>query len=109
MHRDNERLLTENRGTLRELSLLQEQLKQSNTRQDQLLDQANRVDSERTLLQERLRVAMLESQALKQSVEEQTQANKSLEIELLKTQAELEESVRLAAAIAAAPGVAKGD
>jgi hypothetical protein len=109
LHRDNERLLTENRGTLRELSLLQEQLKQSNTRQDQLLDQANRVDSERTLLQERLRVAMLESQALKQSVEEQTQASKLLQGELLKTQAELEESVRLAAAVAAAPGVAKGD
>lgn len=109
LHRDNERLLTENRGTLRELSLLQEQLKQSNTRQDQLLDQATRVDSERTLLQERLRVALLESQALKQSVDEQAQLNKSLEIELLKTQAELDESARLAAAVAAVPGAARND
>jgi phage-related protein len=94
LHRDNERLLTENRGTLRELSLLQEQLKQSNTRQDQLLEQATRVDGERTLLQERLRVALLESQSLKQNVDEQAQINKSLEIELTKAQAKLEESMR---------------
>ncbi|MDN3219509.1 DNA-binding protein [Pseudomonas nunensis] len=109
LHRDNERLLTENRGTLRELSLLQEQLKQANTRQDQLLEQANRVDSERTLLQERLRIALLESQALKQNVDEQTQLNQSLEIELAKTQASLDESVRLAAVVATAPDAAKDD
>jgi hypothetical protein len=107
LHRDNERLLTENRGTLRELSSLQEQLKQSNSRQDQLLEQTTRVDGERTLLQERLRVALLESQSLKQNVEEQSQVNKSLEIQLTKTQAELEESVRLAAVIATAPDTAE--
>ncbi|MGY2189132.1 DNA-binding protein [Pseudomonas sp. SDO5591_S426] len=109
LHRDNERLLTENRGTLRELSLMQEQLKQSNSRQDQLLEQATRVDGERTLLQERLRVALLESQALKQNIDEQSQINKSLEIELTKTQSELEESVRLAAAVAATADAAKDD
>ncbi|MEO6677911.1 MAG: DNA-binding protein [Pseudomonas sp.] len=109
LHRDNERLLTENRGTLRELSLLQEQLKQANTRQDQLLEQANRVDNERTLLQERLRIALLESQALKQNVDEQSQINQSLEIELAKTQASLDESVRLAAVIATTPDAAQGD
>jgi chromosome segregation ATPase len=103
LHRDNERLLTENRGTLRELSLMQDQLKQSNSRQDQLLEQATRVDSERTLLQERLRVAMLESQSLKQSVDEQSQINQSLEIELTKAQADLAESERLAAAAKAVP------
>ncbi|WP_309676185.1 DNA-binding protein [Pseudomonas sp.] len=103
LHRDNERLLTENRGTLRELSLLQDQLKQTNARQDQLLEQVNRIDSERTLLQERLRAALLESQSLKQSVDEQSQINKALEIELLKTQASLDENVRLAAVIATAP------
>jgi phage-related protein len=103
LHRDNERLLTENRGTLRELSLLQDQLKQTNARQDQLLEQVNRIDSERNLLQERLRAALLESQSLKQSVDEQSQINKVLEIELLKTQASLDESLRLAAVIATAP------
>jgi chromosome segregation ATPase len=103
LHRDNERLLTENRGTLRELGLMQDQLKQTNSRQDQLLEQVNRIDSERTLLQERLRVALLESQSLKQSVDEQSQINKGLEIELLKTQASLDESLRLAAVVATAP------
>jgi chromosome segregation ATPase len=107
LHRDNERLLTENRGTLRELSLLQEQLKQSNTRQDQLLEQATRVDGERTLLQERLRVALLESQALKQNVDEQSQLNRSLEMDLAKTRTDLEERVRLAATLAAAADAAK--
>jgi chromosome segregation ATPase len=107
LHRDNERLLTENRGTLRELSLMQDQLKQSNSRQDQLLEQATRVDNERTLLQERLRVAMLESQSLKQSVDEQSQINQSLEIELTKALADLTESVRLAAAAKTVPDAAK--
>ncbi|PTR24458.1 DNA-binding protein [Pseudomonas sp. GV085] len=109
LHRDNERLLTENRGTLRELSLLQEQLKQSNTRQDQLLEQTTRVDGERTLLQERLRVALLESQALKQNVDEQSQLNRSLEMDLAKTRTDLEERVRLAATLAAAADAAKDD
>ena len=108
LHRDNERLLTENRGTLRELGLMQEQLKQNNTRQDQLLEQVTRVDSERTLLQERLRVALLESQSLKQNVDEQSQINKSLEGKLAKAQSDLEEeSVRLAAALATAPDATK--
>ena len=63
----------------------------------------------RDSLQERLRVALLESQAQKQSIDEQSQINKALEIELTKTQAELEESQRLAAAVAAAADAAKDD
>jgi len=113
LHRDNERVLTESRGTLRELSLLQEHLKQANSRQDQLLEQASRVDNERTLLQERLRIALLEAQTLKQNVDEQTQINQSLEIELAKTQARLDESeiesARLATVVATAPDAAKDD
>lgn len=109
LHRDNERLLTENRGTLRELNLTHEQLKQTHSRQDQLLEQVNRIDSERTLLQERLRTALLESKSLEQTVEELSQANKTLETDLLRTQASLEENVRLAAVIATAPGAAKAD
>lgn len=103
LHRDNERLLTENRGTLRELSTLQKQLKHTNSRQDQLLEQVNRIDSERTLLQERLRIALLESQSLKQANEEQSHINKALEIELIKLQASLDESMRLAAVVATEP------
>ncbi|WP_030131435.1 DNA-binding protein [Pseudomonas sp. QTF5] len=103
LHRDNERLLTENRGTLRELSLSQEQLKHTNSRQDQLLEQVNRIDSERTLLQERLRIAMLESQSLKQNNDEQSHINKALEVELIKLQASLDESMRLTAVVATGP------
>ncbi|WLG87967.1 DNA-binding protein [Pseudomonas cucumis] len=103
LHRDNERLLTENRGTLRELSLSQEQLKHTNSRQDQLLEQVNRIDSERTLLQERLRIAMLENQSLKQNIDEQSHINKTLEVELIKLQASLDENVRLAAVVATGP------
>lgn len=103
LHRDNERLLTENRGTLRELSLSQEQLKHTNSRQDQLLEQINRIDSERTLLQERLRIALLESQSLKQNNDEQSHINKALEVELIKLQASLDESMRLAAVVATGP------
>src|SRR5471032_2509645 len=109
LHRDNERLLIEHRVTLKELAALQEHVRKANSRQDQLLEQANRVDSERTLLQERLRIALLESQALKQNVDEQSQINQSLEIELAKTQASLDESVRLAAVVATAPDTAKDD
>ena len=81
---------------------MQEQLKQTNSRQDQLLEQVNRIDSERTLLQERLRAALLESQSLKQSVDEHSQANRSLEIELTQTRANLEQ-LRLAAVVATEP------
>ncbi|MET1068108.1 MAG: DNA-binding protein [Pseudomonas prosekii] len=115
LHRDNERVLTESRGTLRELSLLQDHLKQANSRQDQLLEQASRVDNERTLLQERLRIALLEAQTLKQNVDEQTQINQSLESELAKTQAKLDESeieiesMRLATVVATAPDAARDD
>ncbi|MGE8066191.1 DNA-binding protein [Pseudomonas sp. NPDC089569] len=103
LHRDNERLLTENRGTLRELSVLQEQLKQSNRRQDQLLEQATRIDNERTHLQEGLRMALLDSQSLKQNLDEQMQLNKSLDTELARALTSLEESLRLATAVAAVP------
>jgi len=90
LHRDNERLLTENRGTLRELSLIQEHLKQINNRHQQLLEHSNRVDSERTLLQERLRVALLESQSLQHAVDEQARINQALELSLTTTEAALQ-------------------
>jgi hypothetical protein len=89
LNRDNERLMTENRGTLRASSLIQEQLKQINDRHQQLLEHSSRVDSERTLLQERLRVALLESQSLKHTVDEQAQSHRELERSLAKAEAGL--------------------
>lgn len=108
LHRDNERLLTENRGTLRELSLIQEHLKQINNRHEQLLEHSNRVDSERTLLQERLRVALLESQALQHAVDEQARINQALELSLTKTEAALQ-ALHLASAAITEPDAEAGN
>eukprot|EP00659_Diplonema_papillatum_P007386 gene7386-11353_t len=55
LHRDNERLLIEHRVTVKELSALQEQARQDREQQRQLSEQVSVIDSERTLLQERLR------------------------------------------------------
>ena len=102
LHRDNERLLIEQRVTTRELNGLLEQNRKDQAAQLKLSEQVNLIDSERTLLQERLRVAVLESQASQQVLAEHQQANKTLERELLKAQASIE-ALRLAAVVATAP------
>ncbi|MBT2372994.1 DNA-binding protein [Pseudomonas fluorescens] len=95
LHRDNERLLIEHRVTVKELSALQEQ-------QRQLSEQVSLIDSERTLLQERLRVAQLEVQVRQEALNEHQQTNKTLELDLVKAQASIE-ALRLAAVVATAP------
>eukprot|EP01133_Synstelium_polycarpum_P012728 gene12728-14938_t len=70
LHRDNERLLIEHRVTVKELSALQEQARQDREQQRQLSEQVSVIDSERTLLQERLRVAQLENQARQETLAE---------------------------------------
>ena len=102
LHRDNERLLIEQRVTTKELNGLLEQNRKDQAAQLKLSEQVNLIDSERTLLQERLRVAVLESQASQQVLAEHQQANKTLERELLKAQASIE-ALRLAAVVATAP------
>ena len=102
LHRDNERLLIEHRVTARELTALQEQSRKDQARLLKLTEQVSLIDSERTLLQERLRVAALENQSRQEALGEQQQANKTLELELIKAQASVE-ALRLAAAVAAAP------
>jgi len=102
LHRDNERLLIEHRVTVKELSALQEQARQDRDQQRQLSEQVNVIDSERTLLQERLRVALLESQARQEALAEHQQTNKTLELDLVKAQASIE-ALRLAAVVATAP------
>lgn len=101
LHRDNERLLIEHRVTARELTALQEQSRKDQARLLKLTEQVSLIDSERTLLQERLRVAALENQSRQEALGEQQQANKTLELELIKAQASVE-ALRLAAAVAAA-------
>ncbi|MDR0190292.1 DNA-binding protein [Pseudomonas yamanorum] len=102
LHRDNERLLIEHRVTVKELSALQEQARQDRDQQRQLSEQVNVIDSERTLLQERLRVALLESQTRQEALAEHQQTNKTLELDLVKAQASIE-ALRLAAVVATAP------
>ncbi|CRM79894.1 MULTISPECIES: DNA-binding protein [Pseudomonas] len=102
LHRDNERLLIEHRVTAKELNALQEQRRKDQALQLELNEKISQVDSERTLLQERLRVALLESQSRQAALTEHQQANKALELDLLKAQASIE-ALRLAAVVATTP------
>ncbi|KAA8563105.1 Chromosome partition protein Smc [Pseudomonas extremaustralis] len=102
LHRDNERLLIEQRVTTKELSALQEQIRKDQAHQLKLSEQVNQIDNERTVLQERLRVAVLDSQSRKEALIAHQQTNKALELDLIKAQATID-ALRLAAVIATAP------
>ncbi|MCF5053245.1 integrase [Pseudomonas syringae] len=102
LHRDNERLLIEHRVTAKELAAQQEQARKEQALQLKLSEQLSLVDGERNLLQERLRVAVLESQSRQDALAEQQQTQKALELDLIKTQAQVE-ALRLAAVVATAP------
>lgn len=102
LHRDNERLLIEHRVTSKELTALQEQSRKEQAQQQTLSEQLGRIESERTLLQERLRVAVEESQARQAALSEQQQLSKTLELNLIKAQASIE-ALRLAAVVATPP------
>ena len=102
LHRDNERLLIEHRVTMKELAALQEQARKDQAQQLKLSEQVSQIDSERTLLQERLRVAVLEGQSRQAALTEHQHTNKTLELDLIKAQANIE-ALRLAAVIATAP------
>ena len=102
LHRDNERLLIEHRVTTKELATAQELARKDQAQQLKLNEQMNRVDGERSLLQERLRVAVLECQSRQEALAEHQQVNKTLELDLIKAQASIE-ALRLAAVVATAP------
>ncbi|KRA06328.1 DNA-binding protein [Pseudomonas sp. Root569] len=102
LHRDNERLLIEQRVTVKELNTLQEQVRKDQAAQLKLNEQLSRIDSERTLLQERLRVAMQDSQSRHEALLEHQRHNKALELALIKAQAIID-ALRLAAVVATAP------
>lgn len=102
LHRDNERLLIEHRVSNKELATAQEQARKDQAQQLKLNEQMNQIDGERSLLQERLRVAMLECQSRQEALAEHQQVNKTLELDLIKAQASIE-ALRLAAVVATAP------
>lgn len=106
LHRDNERLLSEQRVTTKELNTLQEHARQDQALQLKLKEQLSKIDSERTLLQERLRVAVLDSQSRQASLLEYQQHNKALELDLIKAQASIE-GLRLATVVATLPEAAE--
>ncbi|EIK68488.1 cointegrate resolution protein T [Pseudomonas synxantha BG33R] len=106
LHRDNERLLIEQRVTTKELNALQDQSRKDQAAQLKLNEHLSKIDSERALLQERLRVAALDSQARQEALLENQQRNKALELDLIKAQASID-ALRLAAAVATAPETAQ--
>ena len=109
LHRDNERLLSEGRAQSKELNQLrdlQQKLTHSTT---QLSEQVSRLESERTLLGERLRVAMEEGGALKKISREQQETNRSLEMRAIKAEAELQRLAALEAAAMIEPDAQDGD
>lgn len=106
LHRDNERLLIEQRVTTKELNALQDQTRKDQAAQLKLNEHLSKIDSERALLQERLRVAALDSQARQEALLENQQRNKALELDLIKAQANID-ALRLAAAVATAPEAAQ--
>lgn len=106
LHRDNERLLIEQRVTTKELNALQDQSCKDQAAQLKLNEHLSKIDSERALLQERLRVAALDSQARQEALLENQQRNKALELDLIKAQASID-ALRLAAAVATAPETAQ--
>ena len=90
LHRDNERVLSESRALGKELNQandLQHKLGNQNT---QLNTQLSQLQSERTLLQERLRVATQESEGLKQAHAQIQASQAALSLRAIKAETALE-------------------
>ena len=90
LHRDNERVLSESRALSKELNQASDQQHKLSNLNERLTAQLNQQESERTLLQERLRVATQESQALKEAQNQALEASAALTFRALKAEAALE-------------------
>ncbi|QXI25853.1 DNA-binding protein [Pseudomonas vanderleydeniana] len=89
LHRDNERLLMESRNAAKEARKLEAQLDKGAKREELLQGRLSTLEGERTLLQERLRVAQQETESLKLSSKEQRASKRALELRLLEAENEL--------------------
>ncbi|WP_248795805.1 DNA-binding protein [Pseudomonas sp. MWU13-2105] len=89
LHRDNERLLAESRGTAKALKLAQEQLDKERLRVEQQIQQARTLENASTLLEERLRVAQENAGLLKLRVTHQQELVQTLELKLAETETAL--------------------
>ena len=90
LHRDNERVLSESRALSKELNQANDQQHKLSNLNERLSAQLSQQDSERTLLQERLRVATQESESLKQAHANAQDANAALTLRALKAETALE-------------------
>ena len=90
LHRDNERVLSESRALSKELNQASDQQHKLSNLNERLTAQLSQQESERTLLQERLRVATQESQALKEAQNQALEASAALTLRALKAEAALD-------------------
>ena len=90
LHRDNERVLSESRALSKELNQASDQQHNLSNLNERLSAQISQQDSERTLLQERLRVATQESEALKHAHVQAQEANAALTLRAMKAETTLE-------------------
>lgn len=90
LHRDNERVLSESRALSKELNQSSDQQHKLGNLNAQLSSQLGQLQSERTLLEERLRVATLESDELKQMQGQLQETSAALTLRALKAEAALE-------------------
>ena len=90
LHRNNERVLSESRALNKELNQSSDQQHKLSNLNAQLSSQLGQLQSERTLLEERLRVATLESDGLKQMQGQLQETSAALTLRALKAEAALE-------------------
>ena len=90
LHRDNERVLSESRAVSKELNQANDQLYKLSNLNERLSAQISQLDSERTLLHERLRVATQEAEALKHAQAHIQEANAALTLRAVKAETALE-------------------
>ena len=90
LHRDNERVLSESRALNKELNQVSDQQHKLTNLNSQLTAQLGQLQSERTLLQERLRVATEESEGLKQARTQIQESHAALALRAIKAETALE-------------------
>lgn len=90
LHRDNERVLSESRALGKELNQVSDQQHKLANLNAQLTAQLGQLQSERTLLQERLRVAAQESEGLKQAHAQIQESHAALALRAIKAETALE-------------------
>jgi chromosome segregation ATPase len=90
LNRANERLLTESRSTSRELDTHKDQLARLTLQANSAVEQLQQAQTQRALLEERLRTSHEEVGELKQRLTDQEQQGRVLELILIKTELALD-------------------